>query len=80
MFFNEVKAKMIATTKNGTNIPKIQFQDNLAKIKLVTVGPIEGASIINIAQTPIAAPKRLGGKICIATVNISGKTMPVPIP
>lgn len=28
VFFNEVKAKISATTRNGTNIQKIQFQDN----------------------------------------------------
>ena len=50
MFFNEVKAKMIATTKNGTNIQKIQFQDNLAKIKPVTVGPIAAKQCLTMLQ------------------------------
>lgn len=59
---------------------KTQFHDNFARIKPVKVGPTAGANIITSEQTPIAVPIFCGGKMFIATVNINGKIVPVPIP
>ena len=77
---NEVIAKISAKTKNGINSQKIQRQESLARISPVSVGPIAGANIITSAQIPNTAPSFWGGKICIATANISGRINPVPIP
>ena len=55
-FFNPKIASNKAIAKKGTNIQKIQFHDNLAKIIPVNVGPMAGANIITKAHMPIAAP------------------------
>ena len=80
MFSSELIAKMRAIYRNGTNDQKTQRQLLIPKINPVKVGPIAGANIITKAHIPMTAPIFWGGKISNATVNMSGRISPVPIP
>lgn len=80
VFSSSKMAKSRAIPKKGIKSQKTHRQDKTPRIRPVIVGPIAGASMITMAQPPIAAPSFWGGKICMATVNISGRTMPVPTP
>ena len=80
IFGKNFRSKKRATNKTGTNNQKTQFHDNFARIKPVKVGPTAGANMMTSEQTPIAVPIFCGGKMFIATVNINGKIVPVPIP
>ena len=73
-------AKIKAITSRGMKDQKIQRQFAIPKINPVKVGPMAGANMITNAMIPFTAPNFWGGKICIATANISGKISPVPIP
>lgn len=58
----------------------MKCHDNEFSINPVNVGPIAGANIITNEHRPMIVPNFCGGKITMATLNMSGKINPVPIP
>ena len=79
-FFRPMKAKRSPTSKMIANMKKTARHERAPRTMPVTVGPIAGANMMTSALMPIASPSFFGGKISIATVNISGRISPVPIP